>query len=98
MVGESSRCRRLRLALSSDEILLGHFDETPENVEQAGRVGEWMDKRDPLFQCSDGVLAGRGASKVRLLGRARRCRSGGDRPLELGQNIKATACLRSRLY
>ena len=49
---------------------VGYFDETPENVKQACRVGEWMDKRDPLLQCSYRILVGRRASEIGLLGSA----------------------------
>jgi len=50
---------------------LGYSDETAENVEQACRLGEWMDKRNSLLQRCHGILVSGGASESNQLGCAR---------------------------
>jgi hypothetical protein len=50
---------------------LGYSDETFENVEQACRLGEWMDKRNSLLQRGHGILVSGGASESNHLGCAR---------------------------
>ena len=57
---------------NGDELRVGHFDEAPKNAEQACRLGEWMDKRDPLLQRSYRILVSRGAWEISPLGHAGR--------------------------
>jgi len=37
-------------------------------LSKACRLGKWVDKRNPLFQCSYRLLVSRGASESNLLG------------------------------
>jgi len=58
-----------KVQTTGGKFWIGSNDEIREDAQQACRVGEWMDKRNPLLQCGYRLLASRGASEVNLLDR-----------------------------